>query len=89
MSSRNLKLVLRILEAIDNAEIPIKCPEELARKQFKGFDIEDVKRHFSMLCQHGCFLLKNETWYDAELGFRSLSWKGFELLEQLQKSQDK
>ena len=90
MSSRNLKLVLRILEVMVNAEIPPNCSPEKAQEVFKGFDYGNVEDHFKLLCHHGCFMLKtNETWDKIAFGYQLLSWKGFDLLEQLQKAQEK
>jgi len=84
MSSRNLKLARRILEAIDNREIPAKCSNEHAREVFNDFDFDEVERHFWMLCEHGCFLIKT-SWLNADFGWHPLSWKGYDLLEQLKK----
>jgi len=89
MSSRNLKLVRRILEAIVNSEIPRNCPYEKAQEVFKGFDFGEVEQHFWLLCHHDCFMLKtNETWDNVVFGYQLLSWKGFDLLEQLQQSKN-
>ena len=89
MSSRNLKLVRRILEVLDNVEIPMDSSTEVALQAFEGFNAVSVEMHFRILCQHGFLLLKqDESWHEVKPGWRPLSWIGFDLLEQLQKSQN-
>jgi len=85
VSSRNRILARHILESIDNVEIPMHCSDELALKHFESFRLVEIKNHFLMLRRHGCLLLMNESWHEEKIGWRPLSWKGCDLLEQLQK----
>ena len=84
MAKRDLKLACRILATMADASL-LGDNEKLRPEYFEGYDPEDVKYHFHILCEYGCFVLINTQWYDLPFDWAPLSWKGHDLLEQLKK----
>ena len=86
MSSRNKKLACLILEAMDCLKIDMDTSAETIMNAFDGYSEGDVEWTFRLLCQAEFLLLKkHEVWAEVKPKFCPLSWKGHDLLEQLQK----